>query len=180
MISDTSKTLLKNVIKHTDTHNRIVEETEMWSSYASQRERKHQDKRHRGYSPESRGIQSTVYQVPRAHMDRELSVSEPVHDAIYWKRKLQEMEEKDPDRWGHAGYKELYPEQFISDTDSSSSSSSDVDRKRSKCKRKRVEKSHKSKKKHRHKEKKQKKHKSRKESSDCQWIVRNVDGETKH
>jgi len=31
-------------------------------------------------------------------MDRELSVSEPVHDAIYWKRKLQEMEEKDPDR----------------------------------------------------------------------------------
>ena len=31
-------------------------------------------------------------------MDRDLSSTEQTHDSTYWKRKLQEMEEKDPDR----------------------------------------------------------------------------------
>ncbi|CAJ1065233.1 uncharacterized protein NKAPD1 isoform X2 [Xyrichtys novacula] len=36
-------------------------------------------------------------------------------DARYWTRKLYEFEAKDPERWGHSGFKELYPEEFDSD-----------------------------------------------------------------
>ncbi|XP_072547290.1 uncharacterized protein NKAPD1 isoform X2 [Salminus brasiliensis] len=36
-------------------------------------------------------------------------------EARYWTRKLYEFEENDPDRWGHSGFKELYPEEFQSD-----------------------------------------------------------------
>uniref|UniRef100_A0A1X7SGD7 Uncharacterized protein n=1 Tax=Amphimedon queenslandica TaxID=400682 RepID=A0A1X7SGD7_AMPQE len=34
--------------------------------------------------------------------------------STYWTRQLMKVEENDPDRWGHSGYKELYPEEFIS------------------------------------------------------------------
>ncbi|CAM4552872.1 unnamed protein product [Leuciscus chuanchicus] len=36
-------------------------------------------------------------------------------EAQYWTRKLYEFEANDPDRWGHSGFKELYPEEFHSD-----------------------------------------------------------------
>jgi len=51
----------------------------------------------------------------------------------YWTKKLMKVEEDDPDRWGHAGYKELYPEEFA---ESKSSESSDEPKKHKK-KRKR-------------------------------------------
>lgn len=40
-------------------------------------------------------------------------------EARYWTRKLYEFEAGDPDRWGHSGFKELYPEEFDSDSDKS-------------------------------------------------------------
>ncbi|XP_067307875.1 NKAP domain containing 1 isoform X2 [Pseudorasbora parva] len=36
-------------------------------------------------------------------------------EARYWTRKLYEFESNDPDRWGHSGFKELYPEEFNPD-----------------------------------------------------------------
>ncbi|KAL5246495.1 hypothetical protein ACHWQZ_G018646 [Mnemiopsis leidyi] len=33
----------------------------------------------------------------------------------YWNKKLMELKEKDTSRWGHSGYKELYPEEFTTE-----------------------------------------------------------------
>ncbi|XP_056229485.1 NKAP domain containing 1 [Seriola aureovittata] len=108
------KTLLRNVIRHTDAHNKIQEEMEMWKM--------------RGWeTSHNKHFSDTECARGRMHCDRvpyearDLSrgrerVSE--HDdreARYWSRKLYEFEAKDPDRWGHSGFKELYPEEFESD-----------------------------------------------------------------
>lgn len=76
----------------------------------------------------------------------------------YWNRKLMEIEEKDPDRWGHSGYKELYPEEF---TDACPSAK----------KRKKLDKAKKHKK---HKKHKHRKKRSRRASSDDDNEIRNV------
>ncbi|XP_023264286.1 uncharacterized protein NKAPD1 [Seriola lalandi dorsalis] len=110
------KTLLRNVIRHTDAHNKIQEEMEMWKM--------------RGWeTSHNKHFSDTECARGRMHCDRvpdearDLSrgrerVSE--HDdreARYWSRKLYEFEAKDPDRWGHSGFKELYPEEFESDSE---------------------------------------------------------------
>lgn len=114
------KTLLRNVIRHTDAHNKIQEEMEMWkmrdweiqttqhkhlSAAASMRGHMHCD---RGSDPSRTIGRSRVSE----HDDRE---------ARYWSKQLYEFEAKDPERWGHSGFKELYPEEFISSSDSSDS-----------------------------------------------------------
>uniref|UniRef100_A0A8C6YX16 NKAP domain containing 1 n=1 Tax=Nothoprocta perdicaria TaxID=30464 RepID=A0A8C6YX16_NOTPE len=44
---------------------------------------------------------------------------DPIEDDLLrarsWNRKLYECEANLPDRWGHSGYKELYPEEFDTD-----------------------------------------------------------------
>ncbi|KAM3616152.1 uncharacterized protein V6R79_013372 [Siganus canaliculatus] len=106
------KTLLKNVIRHTDAHNKIQEETEMWKmrdlevQMSSDRHVSSQDsQRRRMYcnSDQSRGFSHNRVS---EHDDRE---------ARYWTRKLYDFEANDPERWGHSGFKELYPEEFESD-----------------------------------------------------------------
>ncbi|OTF80819.1 hypothetical protein BLA29_009796 [Euroglyphus maynei] len=37
-----------------------------------------------------------------------------------WMKKLMNVESKQPERWGHDGYKELYPEEFSSSSDDES------------------------------------------------------------
>ncbi|XP_062894363.1 NKAP domain containing 1 isoform X2 [Mobula hypostoma] len=73
------KVLLRNVIRHTDAHNKIQEESEMWKI----REKEKQASR------------------MRFHRQRRPSASLP--------------------GWGHSGYKELYPEEFESESDHSDS-----------------------------------------------------------
>ncbi|AWO98815.1 Hypothetical protein SMAX5B_004538 [Scophthalmus maximus] len=46
---------------------------------------------------------------------RERASEHDDREARYWTRKLYEFEANDPDRWGHSGFKELYPEEFKSD-----------------------------------------------------------------
>ncbi|KAM4589312.1 uncharacterized protein NKAPD1 isoform 1-T1 [Fundulus diaphanus] len=112
------KTLLRNVIRHTDAHNKIQEETEMWKM--RDWEIQTSDHKHlpnanimRGHMhcdrvpDQSRSLSSGRERVSE-HDDRE---------ARYWTRKLYEFEASDPDRWGHSGFKELYPEEFDSDSD---------------------------------------------------------------
>lgn len=102
------KVLLRNVIRHTDAHNKIQEESEMWKlrdmelHTSSPRDSKH--------SWDTRNSM---------HCDRYLKESEgSARDRLgereerYWTRKLYEFEANDPDRWGHSGFKELYPEEF--------------------------------------------------------------------
>ena len=40
------------------------------------------------------------------------------HSSNYWTRQLMKAEESDPFRWGHSGYKEQHPKEFISSNDS--------------------------------------------------------------
>ncbi|KAM3875123.1 uncharacterized protein NKAPD1 [Diretmus argenteus] len=102
------KVLLRNVIRHTDAHNKIQEESEMWKMRGWEKQTSH-DKP--SSAPECmRGSM---------HCDR---VSDYSRDQMgcreregrYWTRKLYEFEAGDPDRWGHSGFKELYPEEFES------------------------------------------------------------------
>ncbi|XP_051965522.1 uncharacterized protein NKAPD1-like [Xyrauchen texanus] len=106
------KVLLRNVIRHTDAHNKIQEESEMWKLRGLERQTSST------HLPKNRG---------RMHCDRHLDSEGSTRDRLgerlserdeeaarYWTRKLYEFEAKDPDRWGHSGFKELYPEEFQS------------------------------------------------------------------
>ncbi|XP_077422804.1 uncharacterized protein NKAPD1 [Vanacampus margaritifer] len=108
------KTLLRNVIRHTDAHNKIQEESEMWKLRGWEVQMSNNS--HMSATKTIRGqmhCDRLSYQSRAAseHDDRE---------ARYWTRKLYDFEDNDPDRWGHSGFKELYPEQFESDSDKSS------------------------------------------------------------
>uniref|UniRef100_A0A3P9LZP4 Zgc:162339 n=1 Tax=Oryzias latipes TaxID=8090 RepID=A0A3P9LZP4_ORYLA len=127
------KTLLRNVIRHTDAHNKIQEEMEMWKMRGWEMQMSH---------PKQLPFKDNV----RGHMHcdrvpdhpRDVSRSQErasQHDdreARYWTRKLYEFEAGDPDRWGHSGFKELYPEEFESDGEKSVSMKKACKRKKSK------------------------------------------------
>ncbi|KAM6932837.1 uncharacterized protein NKAPD1 isoform 1-T1 [Lycodopsis pacificus] len=107
------KTLLRNVIRHTDAHNKIQEETEMWKMRGWEVHK---------HLPDTKNVRGQMHCDRVSDQPRDLSrsrerVSE--HDdreARYWSRKLYEFKASDPDRWGHSGFKELYPEEFESDS----------------------------------------------------------------
>ncbi|XP_054901527.1 NKAP domain containing 1 isoform X1 [Poeciliopsis prolifica] len=114
------KTLLRNVIRHTDAHNKIQEEMEMWKM--RDWEIQASDHKHLPSADIMRGGMhcDRVSDHPRNTSAGRERVSE--HDdreARYWTRRLYEFEAGDPDRWGHSGFKELYPEEFDSESDKS-------------------------------------------------------------
>ncbi|XP_061638090.1 NKAP domain containing 1 isoform X2 [Phyllopteryx taeniolatus] len=134
------KTLLRNVIRHTDAHNKIQEESEMWKM--------------RGWEVQMSNnshVSATKSIRGQMHCDRfsyqsRVSSEHDDREARYWTRKLYDFEDNDPDRWGHSGFKELYPEEFESDSDKSSttkkkgSQSKASESKRSKKKKKKKKK----------------------------------------
>jgi len=105
---EVDKSALRNVVRHTDTHNRVKEMDEMWKQHEKEK-----------YSDQERDRESK-----RQHRSRKSSKSRLYSDTIDderttkssksgpWTKKLLEYEEQDSDRWGHSGYKELYPEDF--------------------------------------------------------------------
>uniref|UniRef100_A0A8C9ZAY5 NKAP domain containing 1 n=2 Tax=Sander lucioperca TaxID=283035 RepID=A0A8C9ZAY5_SANLU len=115
------KTLLKNVIRHTDAHNKIQEEMEMWKMRNWEVHTSHPK-----HLSDTKSVRGQMHCDRVSDRPRDLSrsrerVSE--HDdreARYWSRKLYEFEANDPDRWGHSGFKELYPEEFESDSEKNS------------------------------------------------------------
>ncbi|XP_019729941.1 uncharacterized protein NKAPD1 isoform X1 [Hippocampus comes] len=143
------KTLLRNVIRHTDAHNKIQEESEMWKLRGWEVQMSNHS--HMSATKTIRGQMhcdrlSYPSRVSSEHDDRE---------ARYWTRKLYDFEDNDPDRWGHSGFKELYPEEF--ESDSSTTKEEDHKSKASKSKRSKKKKKKKKKKKEEEAEGKRKK-----------------------
>ncbi|KAK3750539.1 hypothetical protein RRG08_013916 [Elysia crispata] len=145
-----AKSLLRNMIRHTDTHNRLLEEAEMWQLHKRMKDGSSspEDIDRRGGKgsgglkepkiensflyDDRRAVdsptQSRYGQKRRAHMDEEglgcilmkrggeLSGDQRGQSSsTYWQRQLFKAEENDSDRWGHGGFKELYPQDFASD-----------------------------------------------------------------
>ncbi|KAM6432194.1 uncharacterized protein NKAPD1 isoform 1-T1 [Liasis olivaceus] len=167
------KVLLRNVIRHTDAHNKIQEESEMWkiremekqSQEIHERTLPNSSSRMRsdGFDEESQQATWRARNVPVMAV----TIEDDLRHARYWNKKLYECEANMPDRWGHSGYKELYPEEFDTDSDQEPDEQNSVNGKRKSQsekqssvklhKRKKAKKSHKKKqKKKSHKKKKKK------------------------
>lgn len=175
--SQGTKRLLQNVIRHTNAHNRVVEETEMWQQHVRQRELGGLDPSHPSYLHDDRfnddrdgrmARSSDSWPVPfkregsrHAHMDDEgqdRGGSAGVRRSTFWMRQLEKLESAHPDRWDHSGYKELYPDYFDSDRSVCSRSQSrgrkTSTRRRERGKKKKTQRSGDRKSKHKHRKSK--------------------------
>merc|ERR1712141_504965 len=100
----------------------------MWRQKRSESHR-HRDSPYDDRRDSRAGVKSSCSRVPRAHMDRadetrphSYTDREPEHRSTFHMRQLAKAEEADPDRWGHGGYKEMYPDYFRSDRSESEDS----------------------------------------------------------
>lgn len=120
------KVLLRNVIRHTDAHNKIQEESEMWKI----REKEKQAGKMRFFQQrrESEGLsgnrmrcdgydEEDEEQKATAAAAQKMFTAQDERESRIWTKKLYDFEARDPNRWGHSGYKELYPEEFESESD---------------------------------------------------------------
>ncbi|XP_042152150.1 uncharacterized protein NKAPD1 isoform X1 [Oncorhynchus tshawytscha] len=117
------KVLLPNVIRHTDAHNKIQEESEMWKlrgmekgPFTSHRSMPQALNPSRSHMHCDRVEDGSVDRLGDWLREREHDSSQDKREARYWTKKL-DFEANDSDRWGHRGFKELYPEEFKSDWD---------------------------------------------------------------
>ncbi|XP_028931886.1 uncharacterized protein NKAPD1 isoform X2 [Ornithorhynchus anatinus] len=177
------KVLLRNVIRHTDAHNKIQEESDMWKIRELERQMEESSRRvPRRPSPgRSSRMRSDGFDEESRRADgrvqREMSGA-PEDDALrarFWNRRLYECEAAMPDRWGHSGYKELYPEEFDTDSDQQEPRAlvngggrelQEAASTRQACKRKKSKKSHKKKRKKRSHKKPKKSKKGPEEGAD--------------
>ncbi|XP_019366153.1 PREDICTED: uncharacterized protein C11orf57 homolog isoform X1 [Gavialis gangeticus] len=122
------KVLLRNVIRHTDAHNKIQEESEMWKirEWEKQTQETYERKQRRILSDTSSSrMRSDGFDEESQRADWKTKnfahfpdvIEEDFLRARSWNKKLYECEANMPDRWGHSGYKELYPEEFDTDSD---------------------------------------------------------------
>ncbi|XP_074972462.1 uncharacterized protein NKAPD1 [Phalacrocorax aristotelis] len=185
------KVLLRNVIRHTGAHNKIQEETEMWKirEWEKQTEETYWKRQSRMLSDTSSSrMRSDGFDEEGHRADWKTKNSQfldPVEDDLLrtrsWNKKLYECEANMPDRWGHSGYRELYPEEFDTDSDQQGrDEQNNINGKkkshlgkqttRESHKRKKTKKSHKKKQKKRsHKKRKKKKKEQGRMSSDSSW-----------
>ncbi|XP_072449338.1 uncharacterized protein NKAPD1 isoform X2 [Chiloscyllium punctatum] len=139
------KVLLRNVIRHTDAHNKIQEESEMWKIREKEKQT-HEMRLFQRRKKSSEGLPGNRmrcdgYDEEDEEKDRKanaaarkpLTTPQDERETRYWTKKLYEFEASDPNRcasshlstdrrWGHSGYKELYPEEFESESDQNDSS----------------------------------------------------------
>lgn len=118
------KVLLRNVIRHTDAHNKIQEESDMWKirELEKQMEDAYQGTRRKIIPSSSSRMRSDGFdeESQRDYWRPRNEVSGALEDEFFkaksWNKKLYDYEANMPDRWGHSGYKELYPEEFETDS----------------------------------------------------------------
>lgn len=111
------KRLLRNVIRHTDAHNKMQEVSVMWKQRQMQTFTEDG-----GVRRKRRRMASPV--LGRSHMRCDgyddddddavaaAATAEASDDGRRWRRRLHEAEAPNPDRWGHAGFWELYPSDY--------------------------------------------------------------------
>ncbi|XP_060643061.2 uncharacterized protein NKAPD1 [Anolis sagrei] len=175
------KVLLRNVIRHTGAHNKIQEESEMWKIREMEKQSKdiYWGKQPRMLPKSSSNrMRSDGFDEEQGNCkarnlaSMSAAVDEDLRHARYWNKKLYEYEANMPDRWGHSGYRELYPEEFDTDSDGERNEQNSMNGKRKRHlgqqssldlpPRKKLKKSHKKKQKKKS-HKKQKKKKRRRE-----------------
>ncbi|XP_012368173.1 uncharacterized protein NKAPD1, partial [Octodon degus] len=119
------KVLLRNVIRHTDAHNKIQEESDMWKirEIEKQMEDTYQETKRKMLPSSSSRMRSDGFdeESQREYWRPKTEISGTLEDDFLkpksWNKKLYDYEANMPDRWGHSGYKELYPEEFETDSD---------------------------------------------------------------
>ncbi|XP_074191603.1 uncharacterized protein NKAPD1 isoform X2 [Rhinolophus sinicus] len=119
------KVLLRNVIRHTDAHNKIQEESDMWKirELEKQMEDAYRGTKRKMLPSSSSRMRSDGFdeETQRDYWRPKNEISGALEDnflkAKSWNKKLYDYEADMPDRWGHSGYKELYPEEFETDSD---------------------------------------------------------------
>ncbi|XP_006833887.1 PREDICTED: uncharacterized protein C11orf57 homolog isoform X2 [Chrysochloris asiatica] len=119
------KVLLRNVIRHTDAHNKIQEESDMWKirELEKQMEDAYRGTKRKMLPSSSSRMRSDGFdeESQRDYWKPRHEISGTLEDdflkAKSWNKKLYDYEANMPDRWGHSGYKELYPEEFETDSD---------------------------------------------------------------
>lgn len=166
------KVLLRNVIRHTDAHNKIQEESDMWKirELEKQMEDAYRGTKRKMLPSSSSRMRSDGFdeETQRDYWRPKNEISGALEDnflkAKSWNKKLYDYEADMPDRWGHSGYKELYPEEF--ETDSSDQQDITNGKKTSPQVKSSTHESHKHKKSKKSHKKKQKKksHKKQKKS----------------
>ncbi|EDO44071.1 predicted protein [Nematostella vectensis] len=119
------KKVLHNYIRSTDAHNKIREEQDMWRLRQAQNTQK---------SDSLASLAATSKRRGRLHSD---DPSDSGERNTYWMKQLTEFESSCTDRWGHSGYKELYPEEFASNFTDSDDDSEDEKKKKKKTSKKR-------------------------------------------
>ncbi|XP_020039701.2 uncharacterized protein NKAPD1 [Castor canadensis] len=171
------KVLLRNVIRHTDAHNKIQEESDMWKirELEKQMEDAYQGTKRRMLPSSSSRMRSDGFdeESQRDYWRPKNEISGAVEDdflkAKSWNKKLYNYEANMPDRWGHSGYKELYPEEFETDSDHQDITNGKKTSPQAKSSAHESRKHKKSKKSHKKKQKKKshkKQKKSKKEATD--------------
>ncbi|XP_012585379.1 PREDICTED: uncharacterized protein C11orf57 homolog isoform X3 [Condylura cristata] len=118
------KVLLRNVIRHTDAHNKIQEESDMWKirELEKQMEDAYRGTKRKILPSSSSRMRSDGFdeESQRDYWRPKNEISGTLEDdflkAKAWNKKLYDYEANMPDRWGHSGYKELYPEEFETDS----------------------------------------------------------------
>ncbi|XP_052804762.1 uncharacterized protein NKAPD1-like isoform X1 [Mya arenaria] len=89
LVSNSSKTLLKNVIRHTDSHNKIIEENEMWRQWKTEQQGPEENNPSflKGQCSDMR------YEFPKRRNKRAYMDEEP--QSTFWMKELYKTEEAD-------------------------------------------------------------------------------------
>ncbi|XP_064387138.1 uncharacterized protein NKAPD1-like [Halichondria panicea] len=141
--SSAGKSLLSNYIRHATTHNKIREERTMWNQRKLELSREDilpgwSERAARRRLPLVRGhlVSDMGSSGERCESDPPRAESDS-HSPYHWTRQLVKAEERDPYRWGHSGYKEQHPEEFVSSSNEAAEATP-TSTKKKKSKRKRV------------------------------------------